>query len=314
MTQATVTSNNQPHCTADEKWLSSLGHLARDIKISHTVFALPFALLSSFLAASHMGDLPQIGEVALVIMCMVFARTIAMTTNRMADATYDKLNPRTANRAIPTGRLGQRFAWRTVVVCSVMFVAMSGGFWLLYANPWPLALSPLVLASLYSYSFTKRFTWCCHLVLGGVLAISPLAAALAIEPRYLTTIEPYLLAVMVACWVGGFDIIYALQDIEIDRMTGTFSMPANLGTSRAMWISRILHAVSIVSLAWLTGNSHILGTNFTIAVTIVAILLIIEHTLVWGGKRQHIHIAFFTVNGIISLVLAGLGLIDILQP
>ncbi|MBH07430.1 MAG: 4-hydroxybenzoate octaprenyltransferase [Phycisphaeraceae bacterium] len=314
MTQATITPNDQPHCGADGNWLNSLRHLARDIKISHTVFALPFALLSSFLAASHRSHLPRIGEVVLVILCMVFARTIAMATNRMVDAPYDKLNPRTANRAIPTGRLGQKFAWRAVMVCSIMFTAMSGGFWLFYANPWPLALSPLVLAALYGYSFTKRFTWCCHLVLGGVLAISPLAAAIAIEPQYLTTIEPYLLAVMVACWVGGFDIIYALQDIEIDRITGTFSMPANLGTRQAMWISRILHAASIVSLAWLTRNSHILGSNFTIAVTIVAILLIIEHALVWGGKRQHIHIAFFTVNGIISLVLACLGLIDILQP
>lgn len=299
-----MSSNTEPS--------SKIALLARDIKISHSIFALPFALLASYLAASYRGDMLRGDELGLIVLCMVLARTVAMTMNRWADRFIDEKNPRTALRAIPSGQLTAKFVLNTAVICSILFAAAASGFYFMNGNWWPIALSPIVLVWLAGYSFTKRFTWMCHLVLGSALAISPLAAVVAIYPPYLAQPTPYLLAVMVMCWVAGFDVIYALQDVESDRDKDIYSMPANLGVEKALWVSRLLHIAAVASLAVLITASPTLGAGFTIGVSIVAALLILEHILVWHSGTHHIHMAFFTLNGLISLLLGGLGIADIL--
>lgn len=292
--------------------------LARDIKISHTVFAMPFALLATFLAAEF-GDgqgnasVPGVPTLALIVVCMVLARTMAMAFNRWADARIDSKNPRTAKRAVPSGKLSPAYMLGVSIVCAGLFIATCSGFWLINGNEWPIILSPAVAAFLIGYSFTKRFTWLCHLYLGTALAISPVAACIAVNPGYLSQAEPFLLAGMVICWVAGFDIIYALQDVETDRRDGINSMPANLGETTALWISRTLHLLCIVALIVLTVSSEQLGIGFRAGVVVAAALLVLEHALVWRSKTNHINMAFFTVNGVISLLLGGAGIVDILS-
>ncbi|MCE9589667.1 MAG: putative 4-hydroxybenzoate polyprenyltransferase [Planctomycetes bacterium] len=287
--------------------------LARDIKLSHSIFALPFALLATFLAAAHGGGLPGWDSVVLIVACMVLARTFAMSVNRWADARIDRENPRTAGRAIPAGRVSASFVLTAAIVCAAGTVVAASGFWVIHDNPWPVIASPLVLGWLALYSFTKRFTWFCHLVLGVALALSPLAATLAITPEFLASKEPYLLALMVACWVAGFDVIYALQDVEMDRKQGLHSMPSRLGVEPALWVSRLLHAGSLAALVVLARTSPHLHILFAVGVGLVAALLVLEHALVWGSKTHRINMAFFTVNGVISLLLGGLGIIDVIR-
>lgn len=285
---------------------------ARDIKLSHSVFALPFALLATFLAAdaADPARLPRINTLGLIILCMVLARTVAMTFNRWADRKLDALNPRTASRAIPSGKVRASFMITVMVFCALGFVAAAGGF-LINGNPWPVILSPVVLAWLCLYSLTKRFTWLCHLFLGSALALSPLAAVLAVEPAFLDKIDPYLLAGAILCWVAGFDVIYALLDTTVDRETAVHSMPANLGVGKALWISRALHAAcagALVSLCLVSDQLHL---GFGIAVALVIGLLVLEHALIWGSRIHRIHVAFFTVNGVISLLVGTAGIADV---
>lgn len=288
-----------------------LSVVARDIKLSHTVFALPFALLGTFLAAGWAGRLPGWDEFGLIVACMFFARTFAMMVNRLADAELDGSNPRTAKRAIASGTLSKRFAAGTIVACAALFILIAAGFWLMRSNPWPVAMSPVVLAYLAGYSYTKRFTWLCHLYLGSALALSPVAAALAIEPGYLQLAEPWLLAGMVACWVGGFDVIYALQDVEHDRSLGLYSMPSRLGVIPALWISRGLHVAAAACLLTMWLISPVLGIAFGVACAITLSLLILEHALIWRSATNHIDIAFLTVNGVISVLLGAVGIIEV---
>ena len=287
-------------------------HLARDIKLIHSVFALPFALLATFMAAASTGELPKAAALGLIVLCMVLARTVAMTANRWIDRSIDAANPRTAGRAIPAGRLSARFVLGGAIVCAGGFVLATTGFWILFSNPWPALLSPFVLSWLVFYSFTKRLTWLCHLFLGSALAISPLAATVAIEPAFLHAPDAWLLAVMVMCWVAGFDVIYALADVKVDRQGGLFSMPAKLGEDPALWISRVLHLAALAALVYLVWVSKPLHVGFSFGVAAAAALLLLEHLLVWGSKTHRIPVAFLTVNGIISLVLGALGIMDIL--
>jgi 4-hydroxybenzoate polyprenyltransferase len=287
--------------------------VARDIKLSHSVFALPFALLATFLAAATEARRPTWDELLLIVVCMVLARTVAMTVNRWADARLDAVNPRTAGRAIPSGRLDRAFVLTVALACAAMFIVATSIFWVLHANIWPLLLSPLVLAWLAGYSFSKRFTWLCHLWLGVALALSPLAASVAITPASLGTAAPWLLAAMVACWVAGFDIIYALQDIEVDRTAGLHSMPSRLGSEPALWISRLLHLTTLAALVGLTLASPYLHVLFGVGVVVAAGLLVLEHALVWGSRTHHLNVAFLTVNGVISLLLGALGIADIVR-
>lgn len=310
----TSTETVQPADSA----VARLGAVARDIKISHTIFAMPFALLATFLAADFgdgEGSTLTLGwtTVSLIVVCMVLARTMAMAFNRWADARIDAKNPRTAKRAVPSGKISPAYMLGVSIVCAGLFVAACSGFWLINGNIWPVILSPAVAAFLVGYSFTKRFTWLCHIYLGVALAISPVAACIAVNPTYLSQIEPFLLAGMVISWVAGFDIIYALQDVGSDRRDGINSMPANLGESTSLWISRALHLLCVVALIALSISSEQLGVGFRVGVAIATALLVLEHTLVWRSKTNHINMAFFTVNGVISLLLGGAGIADILS-
>lgn len=298
--------------------------VARDIKLSHTVFALPFALLAMFLAAGWMGRLPKWGEAGLILLCMVTARTFAMAFNRWADARIDAANTRTASRAVPSGRVSRGMMLSVVIASAVGFIASAWGFRLAYRNDVPVVLSPLVLAVLAGYSLTKRFTWLCHVTLGVALALSPIAAALAIEPLALSpdnsascwgpndsAPEIWLLACMVLCWVAGFDILYALQDTEADRQLGLYSIPSRLGVGTALWISRTLHTLSAAALVGTALLADQLGPLFMGAAALTCALLLLEHALVAGGTTKRLNMAFFTVNGVISLLLGATGIFEI---
>lgn len=287
------------------------GAVGADIKLSHTVFALPFALLATFLASGSRGRLPSTGELALILGCMFLARTAAMTFNRWADAGFDAANPRTSKRAIPRGDLSGRFMLLSALSSGAGFVMSTAGFWFLKGNIWPVVLSPLVLVWLMAYSYTKRYTWLCHLFLGVALALSPLAATVAVEPGYLAAGAPYLLVAMVGCWVSGFDVIYSLQDVEFDRRLGLFSMPASLGVGRALCVSRGLHLAAGGALVGLAATTPLLGAWFAVASVATIGLLIVEHGLVWVSGTKRIHTAFFTVNGVISVLLGCCGIVDV---
>jgi len=288
-----------------------LKRAAADIKLSHTVFALPFALLSMVMAACWAHRLPTVVEGLLILVCMVLARTMAMAVNRWADASLDALNPRTAGRAIPSGDLSQRFMGGLAWSSGGLFIAATSGFYFVYANPWPWILSPMVVIYLAGYSFTKRFTSLCHLYLGLALALSPLAAAIAIEPGYLSQAPVWWLVLLVTTWVAGFDILYALQDVAVDREHRLFSLPSRLGTARALWISRGLHGTVLGALLALNLANPQLGIAFALASVATAALLAWEHVLVWNSQTHHLHLAFFTLNGLISLLLGAAGIVDL---
>jgi len=295
----------------------TLRTVAIDIKLAHSVFALPFALLAAIMAAAPAGAVIGWGrlgiQLALVVLAMVFARTTAMLSNRLLDREIDARNPRTAGRAIPSGRLPVRRAVAALGAASGLFVVVCAAFGVLFDNWWPLMLAVPVLAWLSAYPLLKRFTVACHLYLGASLAISPLAAALAIEPTALTT-QPALwwLAGMVLLWVAGFDVIYALQDASIDRVEGLHSIPGRFGERAARWISLLLHAGATACLIASWRVDPRFGVLFGIGVVLVAALLVYEHATVarWGTTR--IALAFFTVNGIISCLLGALGIVDVL--
>ena len=286
---------------------SKLTLIARDIKVSHSVFALPFALLATFLAAP---GFPGWDRLALIVVCMVFARTFAMLANRYVDREIDKANPRTAGRALPAGRLRPRDVLAAMAACAAGLVGGAAMFGVLHGNWWPLILSPLVLAWLATYGLMKRFTFLCHFFLGTALAISPPAAALAIRPEYLATPTLWWLAGFVMLWVGGFDVIYALQDEVIDRRDGLCSIPARLGRVNALLIAKTVHLAALAALILAQRSSDQLGTLFRIGIGIVALLLIVEHH---AASRDRFNMAFFTLNGVISLILGGLGIADVLK-
>ncbi len=280
---------------------------AADIKVSHTVFALPFALLSTFLAASGW---PSVGQILLILLCMVAARTVAMAANRLLDAQLDAINPRTARRAIPSGALGRGFYLMIVMACVAAFIAATAGFWFLYRNPWPLAFSLPVLAFLCAYPLLKRFTRLCHYYLGACLAIAPVCAWVAI--RGTMDWPPLWMFGAVLCWTAGFDIIYACQDYQPDRACGLFSVPAKIGIGPALWVSRLTHVLSVGMLIGLGFSSPHFGLLYFAGVGIAVVLLIGEHALVWGGNLSKVNLAFFTLNGIISVIVGTLGIIDVL--
>lgn len=291
--------------------------IASDIKIAHSVFAMPFAMLAAFMAArpgeAAIDWREFVGQLALIVAAMVLARTVAMLANRLLDRRIDQANPRTAQRAIPSGRLSAGTALAVLAACAGGFVLVCAGFGVLYANWWPAILALPVLGWISAYPLLKRFTWLSHLYLGSSLAISPLAAAIAIEPLALTT-QPalWLLAGMVLCWVAGFDIIYALQDVNVDQQQRLSSIPARFGRSGARRISRALHVLCVACLVAALAMDPRLRVVFAAGVMMVAILLLYEHLTVarWGTSK--VALAFFTLNGVISCVLGALGIVDIL--
>ena len=292
--------------------LDSIRTMAGDIKIAHSVFALPFALLAAFMAGAAgmvTNEWSRFGwQLLLVVLAMILGRTWAMLANRLLDHRLDALNPRTSGRAIPSGRLHVRHAMAGLAFSGVGFLIVCSGFLLLDGNPWPIILSVPVLLWIGCYPLAKRFTFLCHAWLGSSLAMSPLAAALAIQPGVLLdTPSLWMLSGMVLAWVTGFDVLYSLQDVDIDKDQGLHSMPARLGVGNALWISRLLHAVAAGLLLFID-----IGPLFFIASLATCLLLVWEHMVIarWGTQRMTL--AFFTLNGMISCVLGLAGILDIL--
>jgi 4-hydroxybenzoate polyprenyltransferase len=262
------------------------------IKWEHSVFALPFALAGAMLAA---GGLPQRRQLVWIIVAMVAARSAAMAFNRLVDASLDAANPRTRGRALPAGLLSAKFVAGFVVLSSALLMVAA---WQL--NHLAFVLSPLALAIVLTYSFTKRFTRWSHLVLGFALGIAPAAAWIAVrgtlDPRIL------LLTAAVTCWVAGFDVLYACQDFDFDRGAGLHSIPRFLGIRRALLVARLLHTLMLLLLMAVV---YVFGLGW-IALTgigLVALLLAYEHSLVAPDDLSKLNAAFFTMNGVISVVL-----------
>jgi 4-hydroxybenzoate polyprenyltransferase len=262
------------------------------IKIQHTVFALPFAFMGALLAAR---GLPTARQAFFILLAMVGARSAAMAFNRLVDADLDARNPRTADRALPRGLVSRSFALGFVVVsCLLVVVAAS------QLNPLALALSPLALAVVLGYSYTKRFTWASHLVLGAALSLAPVAGWIAVRGDL--GAPPLVLGAAVLLWVAGFDILYALQDEDFDREAGLHSLPVRLGRSRAMALAKGLHsgaALCFFLVGWLAG----LGWLYFLAVLAAGLLLWWEHRLLSPQDLSRLNQAFFTLNGSVSLVL-----------
>lgn len=262
----------------------------RMIKFSHSVFALPFALASATLATG--GAVPW-RELPWIVLAMVGARSAAMGFNRLADQAIDARNPRTARRELPQGLLSRREVWLFVALAAGALVAAAA-----MLNPLCLLLSPVALAVVFGYSYTKRFTSLSHLVLGLGLAIAPVGAWLAIRGRF--EWPPIVLASAVLFWVAGFDTIYACQDVEFDRREGLRSLPARLGTRRALQLARALHLAAVALLTSLYALVP-LHPLYLIGVAAVAALLVYEHSLVSADDLSRVDAAFFTINGWISV-------------
>jgi 4-hydroxybenzoate polyprenyltransferase len=263
------------------------------IKFEHTLFALPFAFLGAVLAAN---GLPTWWQILWITVAMVGARSAAMTFNRIIDIDFDAANPRTANRELPTGRLSLSFAWAFLFVSIAIFLLAS------YSLNWlTFALSPVALLSVLGYSYAKRFTAFAHLILGWALAISPTAAWIAIRGAIDSEI-PLLLSLLVLMWTAGFDVMYACQDYEYDRVTGLRSIPSRFGIGNALWIARLLHVQAFVALILLylvTG----LGWIALAGVVAVGLLLIYQHTLIRATDLSRMNAAFFTTNAFVSVIL-----------
>jgi len=291
---------------------ASLRIWADMVKLSHSVFALPFALMSAFLAGRHLEGhgRPYWGQLGLIVACMVAGRSVAMTFNRIVDAEIDARNPRTAQRPIPSGRLGRLASFVMLVLSAGTFGAACLGFHFAYGSDWPILLSGPVLVFLCGYSYTKRFTKWSHFYLGLALALSPAAAWLAVHPGSFGA-STVVLMVAVTCWVGGFDVIYSCQDIEIDRRDGLFSLPSRIGPARALWMARTAHGFTVIQLV-LLGVLERLGVVYAGGVVGVAVLLFAEHRLVKPDDYRRVNVAFFTLNGLVSLVLAGASIADII--
>jgi 4-hydroxybenzoate polyprenyltransferase len=264
------------------------------IAFSHTVFALPFALIGFFLGVNESGSSPDIILLTKVLACMVFARTAAMAFNRYLDRDFDKLNPRTAGREIPAGVISARSALIFVVISSLLFVATT---W--FINEICFYLSPVALLVVLGYSYTKRFTWLCHFVLGVGLALAPIGAYLAITGEFAWM--PLLFSFVVFTWVSGFDLIYALQDEEFDRNQHLKSIPVSLGKAGALHVSSILHAIT-AGLIFFAGRLGGFGLLYWAGASVFLMLLVYQHSIVKPHDLSRVNRAFGTTNGYASVL------------
>lgn len=284
---------------------------AADIKLSHSVFALPWAILAMVMASrQNQPPVLYLGQILLIVLCMVTARTVAMGMNRILDASLDRLNPRTARRAIPSGRLSIPFFTSITVVCALGFAVSCIGFGIIYQNWIPMIAAGPVLIFISLYPLLKRFTRWCHYYLGAALGLAPVCSWVAISGSL--SPEPWIMMAAVLFWTAGFDIIYACQDHDSDRVTGVFSIPAKMGIARALWVSRLTHLLCLVCLVLLGWYSPLLGGLFAVGVVLAAGLLVTEHLLVKARDLSKVNTAFFTFNGMISIVLGVMGLADVL--
>lgn len=274
------------------------------IKFSHTVFALPFALMGAVLAALANGTPPTISQIFWICMAMAGARTVAMGLNRIIDAKIDAKNPRTADRHIPAGKVKRYEAWLLVSGALALLLVSA---WML--NPLCLALSPVALGFLVLYSYCKRFTALAHVVLGLCLAAAPLGAWIALRGSIGWPVVVLALAVLL--WVAGFDVFYALQDVDFDRSQGLHSLPVKLGVERAIFLVRIFHAGMIILLFSLLFTPG-LGWIYLLGLVVVSSLLVYEHMLVHADDLSKLDAAFFNMNGYISVTILVFTLADAL--
>ena len=271
------------------------------IKFEHTVFALPFAIMSAFIASD---GLPPLDKCGWIVTAMIGARSCAMAFNRLVDAKIDGANPRTAMRAIPAGLIASGSVWGFTAVSAALLVYSAYKL-----NPLAFALSPVALGISLGYSYTKRFTPLSHFWLGLSLSIAPIGAWIAVKGRI--DWIPMLLGLAVLFWTAGFDIIYACQDFEFDRKNRLHSIPARFGIRRALWFSSALHLITVSILVGLAVLPN-LGVLYLIGVGVVTLILIYEHAIVSPNDLSRVNLAFFTLNGMVSLALSALSVADLL--
>lgn len=307
--------------------MSSIKKYLSLVKFGHTIFAMPFAIIGFFLGVvSRLKDLNYfqpdnketyvfqlfekeflnyefVEKFVLVILCMIFARSAAMAFNRYLDRTFDAKNPRTAIREIPAGIISKESALRFVIINCLLFITAT-----FFINRICFFLSPVALFVILFYSYTKRFTPLCHLILGVGLSLAPIGAYLAVTGVF--AFLPILFSLAVIFWVGGFDIIYALQDVEFDQSQKLFSMPAWLGKTKALKVSELLHALSAACVVF-AGIYGYFGWWYWIGIVVFIGMLIYQHSIVKPNDLSKVNIAFMTANGIASVVFAVFVLLDI---
>ncbi len=301
MTARSASLPPRPRASLPGRWTKSLATTLEMIKFSHTLFALPFALLSAVLAAQ---GIPATATIVKILLAMVGARSAAMAHNRLVDRDLDAANPRTAGRALPSGALSVGFVRTFLIASVVVFLGAAASL-----NRLTLLLSPVALALLFFYAYTKRFTWLSHAVLGLCLAVAPVGAWIAVRGRI--DLVPVLLGLAVLFWTAGFDLLYALQDEEHDRRVGLQSVPARWGTRRTLFVSGLLHIAMwplLIAVWRLTGS----GSLFAAGIGATALSLIYQHAIVRPGDLSRINTAFFAANGFVSITLAAFGIADVL--
>jgi len=287
--------------------LHAVAAFARLIRLSHTAFALPFAVMALFLAS---GGPPRWPASALVLGCVLAARSAAMAFNRVADVRIDAGNRRTRHRPLQTGRISLAAAWVFFAACCAAFVALASLFWVYLHNLWPLAASVPVLILLCGYSYTKRFTWLSHFILGTALAAAPVGVWVAVSPA---TLGPaaFLLGAAVLCWVAGFDILYALQDLQADRRQRLWSVPVRFGPAGALAASRILHAAAVVLLVALAPVAALRWVYLS-GVLAATILMTIQQSRVSLDDLAGVGAVFGRLNAATSCVVAAAAVVDVL--
>jgi len=274
------------------------------VKFSHTVFAMPFALIGFSLAVSDPDHSFSLKLLILIVLCMIFARNAAMGFNRFADEEYDKLNLRTASREIPSGKVKRRSAAIFVIINILLFITTT-----CFINPLTLILSPVALIIILGYSLTKRFTVLCHFILGLGLSLAPIGAYISVTGEFM--LLPLIYSFIVLTWVSGFDIIYALQDDDFDRTNSLFSIPSKTGRKKALTISIIVHFIAflLVVAAGFVGSG---GYLYWIGASLFSILLVYQHIIVKHDDISRVNLAFATTNGIASIIFAVFVIFDLL--
>ena len=284
--------------------MKSIRHYFSLVKFSHTIFAMPFAVLGYFLGVQHNGGSPDWTIFLFVVLCMVFARNAAMGFNRWADRAFDAANERTAVRDIPAGNVSARAALIFVIANAALFVVSA-----YMINPLCFYLSPVALVTILAYSLTKRFTSLCHFVLGLGLSLAPIGAYIAVTGRFDPL--PLLFSFIVLLWTGGFDILYSLQDEEFDRRNNLHSVPSMLGRRRAMLLSSAVHVLVAVAVV-LAGFGGMFHPIYWAGAAVFVALLVYQHRLVKPDDISKVNLAFGTTNGVAALVFCSVAVASII--
>jgi 4-hydroxybenzoate polyprenyltransferase len=273
------------------------------VKFSHTIFAMPFALIGFSLGVSQEGFGFSIRLLLLIILCMIFARNAAMGFNRLADRRFDAINPRTKNREIPSGIIGSRSATIFIIINAMLFVGTTA-----FINKLTLFLSPVALLVILGYSLTKRITALCHFILGLGLSLAPIGAYISVTGKF--SMLPIIYSLIVLTWVSGFDIIYALQDDEFDKTNQLYSLPSATGRRRALSISVIVHSLTFI-LVVIAGYAGKGGICYWAGASIFSMLLIYQHLIVKHDDLSRVTLAFGTTNGIASILFSVSVILDL---